>query len=291
MRKAFYFFLSRSAFFCRYLYRKRVKVLAYHTVPDRRMFERQVKHLKKRYNIIDIEHLQANLFFGKALPRNSILVTFDDGDISVLENALPVLKRNKIPSVLFIIAGLIDSKKSFWWRNVEKNFELLGKSHQEARIKVAHLKKINNIEREKYLSQLKNVESRQLSLVQILEMKGTGMEIANHTYSHPMVNKCNEQEVRKELKLVREKFNEWGILGGFSVFAYPNGNWDERSEEIIKEEGIKMAFLFDHRVNNKKIHPLRISRIMVDTDLELNEFKAKVSGVHPALFQLKKKML
>ena len=68
------------------------------------------------------------------------------------------------------------------------------------------------------------------------------------------------------------------------IFAYPNGNYDGRVEEVLVENKIAMTFLFDHKINNSNIHPLRISRIKVDSDNDLHEFKVKISGFHPFLY-------
>src|SRR5690606_41190681 len=60
---------------------------------------------------------------NKELPENPILITFDDGDIRVYENGFPVLKKMGLPSVLFIITQLIDSKETFWCRRIERVYE------------------------------------------------------------------------------------------------------------------------------------------------------------------------
>lgn len=270
--------------------KNQIRVLAYHTVPDERKFEIQLDYLKLNFNIIDLAQLQGFLFHGGKLPKNPLLITFDDGDVSVLENGFPLLKKFKLPSVLFVITGLINSSNTFWCRWVEKAFEQEGKTYMEARAKVNLLKKMPNIERETYLCTLKQIDTLQLSSNQLHYLKNGGMHIANHTHTHPMVDKCISHEIRNELELAHSKFKEWN-LKGYHVFAYPNGNWDEQTEKILKENGIEMAFLFDHEINKKQVNPMRISRIMVDTDTEINEFKVKVSGMHTSLMNLKRRCL
>ena len=290
-RRFFYKALSYFSFMPLILKPKRFTVLAYHDVPDKKKFEAQILYLKKNYNLISFEDLKNSVENSVPLPKRPLLITFDDGDVSVFDNGLPVLKKHNVPSVLFIITELIDSENNFWWRVVEKNFELKGKTFQEARKMVTHLKKLSNRERKNYMSQLENVKTRQLSLEELFKMKKAGMEIANHTYSHPMMNRCQEEEVRQELEMARKKFDGWGLSEGYSVFAYPNGNWDQKSEKVLKEEGIEYAFLFDHKINKENIDPLRISRVMVDANVDLGEFSAKLSGVHPTLFHLKNKII
>ena len=288
MRNFFYFILSTVHKIFGIFFRNNLRVLAYHTVTSPERFEKQLEYLKSSFSIIDINQLRDSISSGKKLPKKPLLITFDDGDISVLEKGLPLLQKYDFPSVLFVITDLIDTQKSFWWRRVEKSFEKEGKTYAEARAKVKYLKEIPNEQREHYLQPLKEFETKQLSQEQLRLLQKKGMYIGNHTNTHPMLNKCTGSEIAKEFQTSKKKFLEWQ-LPGYPVFAYPNGNWDKRTEKLLKKHDIEMAFLFDHNVNKEEIHPLRISRIAVDSDLELPEFKTKVSGLHPLLLNLRKK--
>jgi peptidoglycan/xylan/chitin deacetylase (PgdA/CDA1 family) len=48
-----------------------------------------------------------------ALQRNSIGVTFDDGYLDILENALPILERFEVPAVVYVVAGYLGRHP--WW--------------------------------------------------------------------------------------------------------------------------------------------------------------------------------
>jgi len=266
---------------------KNLRVIAYHTVPDSRVFRSHLLYLKKYYNVISIFELKQYLFANKPLPAKAVLITFDDGDYSVYQNGVPVLKELNLPSVLFIITGLINTEKTFWCRRVENVLQEKGLTYQESRSKVRELKQMTNIEREQYLKTLPPWKSKQLTGRELFECKKAKMFIANHTHNHPMIDNCSTDEVITELKLAKETFDDLA-LEGYSIFAYPNGNFTEKAEKILMEHKVKMAFLFDHNVNSKNIHPFRISRIMADTNLELNEFKVRVSGLHKKLINTKR---
>jgi peptidoglycan/xylan/chitin deacetylase (PgdA/CDA1 family) len=270
-----------------FLNRNNLKVLAYHDLKKSNKFESHLKFLiNSDYNIIDINTLGDHLFLGDKLPNKPVLITFDDGDISVLELGLPLLKKYKLPSVMFIITSLIDSDNTFWCRQVEKALQEQGKSYAEARSKVNQLKKISNKNRMVYINSLNPVNSRQLTKKDLVNMQKGMMFIGNHTHTHPMVDMCTKEELENELNISKSCFEEWE-LPGFPIFAYPNGNWDEKSEKILKKNVIKIAFLFDHKINKKNINPMRISRIRVNSDNEINEFKVKVSGLHSFLMHKK----
>lgn len=61
MRKFYYLILSFLSPLPRYIYRNRLRVLAYHGVPSPEPFEKQLQYLKANYNILKIEELDAYL--------------------------------------------------------------------------------------------------------------------------------------------------------------------------------------------------------------------------------------
>lgn len=108
------------------------------------------------------------------------------------------------------------------------------------------------------------------------------MIIANHSHTHPMFDQCNSDELKYELQKSTEVLESMDYQA--KVFAYPNGNFDPTAEQELIKEGVKMAFLFAHKLNEKNINPLRIFRIRVDSDTNLKEFKVKVSGLHSFIY-------
>ena len=289
MRSKLYNFLNYFSSVYLGCYSSELRVLAYHTVPDSVKFESQIRFLISQFNIIDIDTLQLAMNGKTELPEKSLLITFDDGDFSVYQKGLPVLKKYKLPAVLFVITNLIDTYKDFWWKQIERYYENQGKTYATARQKVNLLKQVPEIDRQKYLSTIPSTECRQLSTEELEELSQNRIAIANHTHTHPMLNNCSSVEVEEELNEVKKKFEKWSF-SYFNVFAYPNGNWDHRTENLIKNKGVSIAFLFDHQLNKSNVNPLRISRIAVNTDDDLPEFRVKVSGLHSRIFSLKKSL-
>ena len=288
MRNKIYKLLGNFDFLFNTIYDNRLRVLAYHKVPDKKAFEKQVIYLRSHYNIISIPQLIESIEEKKALPKKPLLITFDDGDITVLENGLPVLNKYDINSCLFIITGLVNTSNDTWITRVEQQEMNRGKTYQEARKVVNHFKKIPNKERETNMDDYPEVTKRQLNTGDLKNMQEQGMYIANHTHTHPMLDKCTSEEITRELKASKQVFDDLG-LPGYNVFAYPNGNTSESTNRSLKNADIKLIFLFDHKINGTVLDPFNISRIRVDSDTELTEFKSKVSGVHPFIFNLKNK--
>ena len=289
MRSKLYNFLNYFSSVYLERYSSELRVLAYHTVPDSSKFETQIRYLKSEFKIIDIDTLQLALQGKTELSKKSLLITFDDGDFSVYENGLPVLKKYELPAILFVISGLIDTYEGFWWKQIEKYYENEGETYTRARQKANLLKQVPEIERQKYLSKIPTLDCRQLNTKELEELSVNKVAIANHTHTHPMLNNCSDEEIEEELIQVQKRFEKLPFAY-FNVFAYPNGNWDHRTEKLIQNKGISVAFLFNHELNKKSLNPLRISRIAVNTNDDLPEFKVKVSGLHSRILSLKKSL-
>ena len=74
-------------------------------------FEKQMEYLiSKGVHFATVEELNSYLKGGKNLPQKSVLITFDDVDLSVYTNAYPILKHRNIPFVLYVISGHAGSK-------------------------------------------------------------------------------------------------------------------------------------------------------------------------------------
>src|SRR5262249_3105591 len=79
-------------------------ILYYHAVPakERQCFAAQMDELLRCAKPIPAD-LDGPLERG----THHVAVTFDDGFVSVLENALPELQRRKIPAVIFVPSGYL----------------------------------------------------------------------------------------------------------------------------------------------------------------------------------------
>jgi len=261
---------------------KKLKILAYHSINNLANFENQLKYIKNNYSVISI--LDLRLFFenNQKLPNKPLLITFDDGDLSVYENAFPLLRKYNLPAILFVITELIDSKKSFWWDEIEY---YLGKT--KGNKKVWEVKEWPNKEREEFMEKLRKnshkplLKYEQLTTPQLREMHSADICIANHSHTHPMFNQCTVNELENEIAESTTILKTKGFTS--DVFAYPNGNFSIGSERRLQEFDTKLAFLFDHKINVGKIDPLRISRLSVDDTIPLVKFKFILSGLHSRL--------
>ncbi len=106
-------------------------VLTYHRIHDASLdpeqlcvapsrFEEHVAAFAQRYTLLTAGDLFTRLSEGRALPRNGLVLTFDDGYSDVLECAAPVLERYDACGTVFVSSGFVDSKREMWWDALER---------------------------------------------------------------------------------------------------------------------------------------------------------------------------
>ena len=268
---------------------RRLRVLAYHDVPNAESLRQQVEWLIEHFTPVTIEQA-LRIMVGDRESDRAVLLTFDDGDPSVIENALPVLTEMGVYAILFVCPGVIDSDLPFWWQVVENAIE--GEVEMEGRAvdkaELGRLKKLPDPERRRRVAVIRDAvetsigqppRQKQLTTDELRRWVVPGHAIGNHTWDHPLLGTCEREEQIRQV----DAAHEWLIenLGASNLlFAYPNGNHTSVTEARLRELGYQVGALFDHRLHRGE-NPLQMSRIRVNAADTLDEFQAKVSGMHP----------
>ncbi len=267
-------------------------VLTYHRIRSSAAFARQMDILLETRTPVALEAVWEALD-GRPLPPRPALVTFDDVDRSVVENALPVLRERGIPAAGFVVAGHLDSEVPFWWEEVEalaaRGGQVRGFPNTTPTELVRRLKEIPNSERLDAIDQLRATarepapRGRHVRSNELRGLEESGMAIGNHSVSHPCLPRCSHQEIREEVAVGHEILT--AALGHPPLaFAYPNGDDDPRVNSAVAATGYRAAFLFDHRLCRwPPADPLRISRLRTNPDASPHRFRTILSGLHPFL--------
>ena len=85
---------------------------------EKEKFIRQLNYLSNKYCFVSLNSL--NTITSR---KNLISITFDDGLSSILKNALPELKKRKIPTTIFIPAAKIGSYPKWEQKGQEIYYE------------------------------------------------------------------------------------------------------------------------------------------------------------------------
>jgi peptidoglycan/xylan/chitin deacetylase (PgdA/CDA1 family) len=272
---------------------RRLTVLAYHGIDDPACFRRQLAYLARTMQPVSAGDLLQAIGGGPSLPARAVLLTFDDGHRSLLEAGVPLLAERGFPGLAFVVPGVLDTDQPFWWTETE---QLLRQGGRSARFPglgpaavVSALKRLPDAERLAVLEELRASadgpppRTPQLRRDELPRLEAAGITVGNHTVTHPCLPHCDDAKTGAEIseghRLLRDALGHEP-----RTFAYPNGDWDERAERVLTGAGYQAAFLFDHRANPAiPPHPLRISRLRVNSTTSLGRFAMIVSGLHPAL--------
>jgi peptidoglycan/xylan/chitin deacetylase (PgdA/CDA1 family) len=138
------------------------------------------------------------------LRQGCLAVTFDDGCVSVLQEALPVLQKHKVRAIQFIVSGRIGGLNDW---DLSKN----------------------------------DVPERLMDKEQIRDWLAAGMEIGSHSHSHRNLRKLKSSEAREEIFGSKARLEDvFGVA--IHHFAFPYGGW-RRSEvrDLVKQSGYESA--------------------------------------------------
>lgn len=278
---------------------RRLTVLAYHGVDEPASFERQLDHLREHAHPVSFDQVVEALDGGGPLPDRAVLVTFDDGDRSLLEAGLPRLEGRGIPALAFVVAGWLDGDRAPWWVEAEE-LSSRGARTGEApglagRSLVTALKRLPDERRRRALAELRRAEvpqprRPQLRSEELPRLEAGGVRIGSHSLTHPCLSRCSAEQVEREVLGAHRLLT--GALGRPPVaFAYPDGEWDPRAAEVLARLGYRLAFLFDHRVGPfPPPAPLAVSRVRVNASTPLDRYRILLSGLHPAIHGVRRRV-
>lgn len=100
-----------------------VVVLIYHCVGGGRassvdlpvgLFEEQAAFLAEQTSVLDLDTALEVLAGRHPMPADAVVLTFDDGTADLVEHALPILVRYRLPATVYLATGFVDGPRSIW---------------------------------------------------------------------------------------------------------------------------------------------------------------------------------
>jgi peptidoglycan/xylan/chitin deacetylase (PgdA/CDA1 family) len=228
--------------------------------------EAHVAHLARSYTPVTAADVVAAVTAGRSLPRKAVLVTFDDGYRDFAEIAWPILKRWRVPAVLFVPTAFPDTPgRMFWWdtlwqgvsRTDRPRVDVVGLpplplttsvERRAAAVRLAEcLKAVGPAEREARLAAvLAALDVRPewtpavSSWAELRRLAGDGVTIAGHSRTHALLDQIDDAALADEVMGCRDDLvRELGTSP--PIFAYPNGNVDRRMPRVLAEGGFAVG--------------------------------------------------
>jgi peptidoglycan/xylan/chitin deacetylase (PgdA/CDA1 family) len=273
-------------------------------------FYRQIEHLKAKYNLLDVEEFEHMLIHRKKFSKNSVLLTFDDGYADNYNEALPILESLNAQAVFFISTVNIDTKREFWWDEIERIFLSRSDLPECFEMEVGHKlykfdtayaggqqeahDKIRNV-----LTYTKaNVQQRVVeTLINWAGIPGEGREthmsltsekikkmdaskcavVGAHAHSHTRLSLYDYDEQYDDIKTSKDIIES---ITGRKVryFSYPlggKGDYNSDTIDICREVGFDIAFSNIHSQVHRWTDRYQVPRMLV-RDWDIDQFRSQM---------------
>ena len=300
--------------------RSNVLILTYHrfsTEMDRskiseRQFASHLEYLKEHHRVLSLADTVEYLKQGKSLPRNTTVITIDDGYADAFEIAFPLLKKFGFPATVYGVTDFLDAKMWLWTDLMR--YVLLNTRKDGVKIKFGEtdmieavltddlkrsetanrintrLKMLPNEQKEWRIKEI--ADDLQVKLperpttafapitwAQAREMDADKVSIESHTVSHPILTNIGQGTLDHEMKMSKKRLE--GVLDRrIEHFCYPNGSLDKRVREAAKNAGYTSAVTTAYGFNDARTDRLLMNRI--DAQSAIESFAQSASGFEAA---------
>lgn len=250
-------------------------------------FESHLEFYKKHYRVLNFEELSSYAGNGK-IPRNSLIITFDDGYKDNIVHALPLLRKYGCPWVLFLSTGYVGSKEVCWWDKFYclmtylRNCELQGRLPYLGRIvegfyaefkrdPSALFSSLNDLPTSMLEAFMKEMRPHIVHVEEEIQRDnhfmdwgdidavGPFTEFGAHTHMHVNLCTVGVTQAREEINLSKNVL-EKHIKRKTLAFAYPAGRYNETTIGEVKKAGYSYAVIGKRGVNDLK-NPYKLKRI------------------------------
>ncbi len=256
-------------------------------------FLAQMRFVKKKCKILNIHDVYYHLKNRIPFQKNSVAVSFDDGFENNFSQAVPILKKLKIPSIFYICPENISKKEMFWVDKIEacilntrkkeiflktlnKKFSLKSKKLKKQTINFVknHCKNTSLINKDKIIRELikqtlikpdikysKNYKIASWSQIKKL-LKSKLFEIGGHSLNHDIFSKMSKKqinyEIRESIKIIMKKTSH-----KVRHFSYPEGKYNLETIKALKKNKILTCPVAFGSINSHNTDCYKINRIMV----------------------------
>jgi peptidoglycan/xylan/chitin deacetylase (PgdA/CDA1 family) len=252
-------------------------------------FEKLLQYIDKHYRVVTIETLSKN-----EDSKPNLVLSFDDGFLDFYENALPLLKKYRMPCNLNVVTRCLDSNFQIWTQR-QNNLvhEIFSKKHncildigsKQINIDNFHPQNIikKNLELFHFLFSkdenfvdnfLRETENRMPFSVPVTPMMSWNdlkdalinyeIELGSHSLSHiTLSNIGNKEKLKEEIndsKILIEKRTGKKI----NIFALPNGNYNDEVIEQCRMAGYEHVLTVDEKLFIKEnINEFKLPRLLI----------------------------
>jgi peptidoglycan/xylan/chitin deacetylase (PgdA/CDA1 family) len=260
-------------------------------------FAEQIDALKRTRRVVHLKDLAQAEAGRLSCDKPIAAVTFDDGYSDVYRNARNILHRHDCPMTLFVTTGAIDSEREFWWDALTRVFLETSTLPEDLTVTVATktlqwrvppaddrigrnkiyrevwacLRELPHEIQDQCISKIAHwagcdiiarQEHRPMTREEMQGISDELISIGAHTVNHPALSSHSFEAQYREIAGSRTACE---ALSGCLVdtFAYPFGDYDDRTILAVRRAGFKYAYTSHGDVVRPGADPMRLPRVHV----------------------------
>jgi peptidoglycan/xylan/chitin deacetylase (PgdA/CDA1 family) len=242
-------------------------ILLFHEVESAAWFRSAITAIGSLYRFVTMDELLSAISASDGARRGLCHITFDDGHLSYLHNAYPVLSERRIPSTVFFSPDVLQNGRPFWFQ-VRQQIESAIGADEFAR-SLSTIEPFTALAPHKYApsallksqsidfitSTLQRIAAaKQLTIAKqwnmtlsdcAVPLRSGLLNVGAHTLDHPIL--ANESPASAEMQIAACKASLETLFGrAVKHFAYPNGKRDldygDREIAQLQTAGYEWAF-------------------------------------------------
>ena len=260
-------------------------------------FERHVAYLAREYRVLRMEDAAGRIAAGEPLPRNAVVITFDDGYADNLA-AARILHKYGATATFYITAGCLAGGEPFWPAELRHllngvpapRIELRSGSVAleldlaDASARAGALRRLTKTfkshpipVREELRRQLRTLAASSemprvmLTWDEVREMRALGMTIGSHTMTHPNLPSAGLSAAAQEIADSKARL-ERELGEPVTMFSYPNGGAERyctpELQRLVAEAGFAAAVTSRNAFAGATSNLFGLERIEVEERLE-----------------------
>lgn len=187
-----------------------------------------------------------------------VAVTFDDGFVGILENAVPELMQRNIPFTIFVPTGFL-GKIPKWIKNVRR------KEYQQTIMNETQLKDLSKLE---------------------------SITIGSHCVSHTDLRLMDEDSAKKEIQTSKNELEN--IIGReVNLLSFPHGAYTDKYIDFARQAGYERVFTIQPSLGLLSPNEFVTGRVSVSPRDWPLEFHLKLLGAYrwlPVTYLMKRKI-
>lgn len=321
-----YFIFKRSLFrigkyvgifsLFRFINSKKVPILCYHggsTIDEHKfmpsnfmqfeVFKKRIKTIKDLgYEIISLDDA-LEMYKEKSIQKNKVVITIDDGFVSIFDKIIPFLAQEKIPVTVYITSYKSQKEipifrliaQYYFWKTDKKEFysehRLLSKKSWNITTDGWDLikeveKTFSRLEKQEFIKELseklkveynqKVLDAFRIADYKLLEKFKNNIDFQLHTHYHNMNLPLEELDIdfQKNIEYLKDLNSKKQVH-----FCFPSGVWRERHFLLLKKYDIQTATTCDSGLFSLKSNLYTLPRIIDSNNMSQISFESELCGL------------